>query len=104
MISRERAAGGQRALHGGEQALDLAVDDDGVEALLAAEVLVDDRLADAGRGGDLLDRGPLEALVGEVLATDADELLAPLAARHPGSRGAGGLVGRRVAHHAIVPA
>ena len=60
-----RVAAGERAGDGVEQALHLAVDDDGVQALLAAEVLVDDRLGDAGLRGDLLDRGALQALLGE---------------------------------------
>ena len=66
-----------------EQELHLAVDDDGVEPLLAAEVLVDDRLADVGAGGDLLDRGRLVALLAEQLAADVEQLLAPLGAGHP---------------------
>ena len=69
---------------GVEQRLDLAVDDDRVEPLLAAEVLVDDRLADLGRRRDLLDAGALEPLLGEQLAADVEQLLAPLLAGHPG--------------------
>ncbi len=92
LAERERDAAQQR--------LDLAVDDDGVEALLAAEVLVDDGLGDLGPGCDLLDARRLEALVGEQLPADRDELLAALGAGHPrpgsGARGAsrGALRGR----------
>ena len=68
---------------GVEQGADLAVDDDRVQALLAAEVLVDDGLGDLGRGGDLLDAGAVEALLGEQLAADVEQLLAPLLAGHP---------------------
>jgi hypothetical protein len=46
----------------------LAVDDHGVQALLAAEVLVDDRLGHPGAGGDLLDRGAVEPALGEEAA------------------------------------
>ena len=60
----------------------LAIDDDGVEALLAAEVLVDDRLRDAGLGGDLLDADRLEALLGEQPPADVEQLLAPLLPAH----------------------
>jgi hypothetical protein len=74
--------GVERTGDGGGQPLHLAVDDDGVEALLAAEVLVDDRLRHAGPLGDLLDRGGLVAALGEQRAGDADELLASLLGGH----------------------
>ena len=61
---------GQRTLDHAEQLLHLPVDDDGVQTLLAAEVLVDDRLGDAGLGRDLLDRGRLEPALGEERAAD----------------------------------
>jgi hypothetical protein len=48
-----------------QQVAHLAVDDDRIQAFLAAEVFVDDRLADARTSGDLFDRGRLEALFGE---------------------------------------
>jgi hypothetical protein len=54
--------------------LDLAVDDDGVEALLPAEVLVHDRLRDLRAGGDLLDGGGLEPALREDRAADLDQL------------------------------
>jgi hypothetical protein len=54
----------------GEEPLDLAVHDDGVEAFLTAEVLVDHRLRDAGLGGDLLDRGAVQAALGEQAPPD----------------------------------
>jgi hypothetical protein len=56
-----RMPGRQRLPHHVEQAQHLAVDDNGVEALLAAEVLVHDRLAHLRPSGDLLDRGAFEA-------------------------------------------
>ena len=62
----------------------LAVDDHRVEAFLAAEVLVDDRLGDLGALGDLLDRGRLVAALGEDRAADLDELGTALAS--PDSR------------------
>src|SRR6266540_6331774 len=78
-----RTAVGQREPHRGEQRGDLAVDHDGVQALLAAEVLVDDRLGDAGPGGDLLDRGAVEAALGEESPGDLDQLLAAFGRGHP---------------------
>ena len=66
----------------GQQVIHLAIHDDGVETLLATEMLVDDGLRDSCGGGDLLDRHRLEALVGEEGATDLDELLASFAAGH----------------------
>src|SRR6185503_4489340 len=80
-----------------EQGADLAVDDDRVEPLLAAEVLVDDGLAHLRRRGDLLDARALEALLGEQPAPDVQELLAPLLARHarPAPRPAARTTGRR---------
>ena len=74
---------GQRA----GQGLDLAVDDDGVHALLAAEVLVHDGLGHLGAGGDLLDARPLEPLLRDQLARHVEQLLAPLRPRHAGARG-----------------
>ena len=56
----------------------LAVHDDRIQSLFAAEMLVDDRLAHFGGRGDLLDADRLEALGGEERAPDADELFAPL--------------------------
>ena len=61
----------------------IAVDDDRVEALLAAEVLVDHRLGDAGLRGDLLDGGGVEALLGEQGPADLDELFPTFLAAHP---------------------
>jgi hypothetical protein len=57
----------------------LPVDDDGVEALLATEVLVDDGLGHPGRRRDFLDADGLETLLGEEGAADGDELLTPFA-------------------------
>ena len=82
-----RPARGQRAPDPVQQGADLAVDDHGVEALLAAEVLVHDRLADLGLGRDLLHRGALETAVCEQGAGHADELFAPLGAGHPDPAG-----------------
>ena len=64
------AAGGQRTGDIVEQGTDLAVHDDGVQAFLAAEVLVDDRLGDLGAGRDLLDRGRLVPPLGEQATGD----------------------------------
>src|SRR5215469_16842917 len=66
-----------------EEPLDLAVNHDRVEAFLASEVLVHNRLGNAGPGGDLLDRGAVQAALGEQAPTDIEELLAPLLAGHP---------------------
>ncbi len=57
--------GRERARERRGQALDLAVDDDRVDALLAPEVLVDHGLGHLGARGDLLDARALEALLGE---------------------------------------
>ena len=58
----------------GDDVLHLAVDDDRVQAFLAAEVLVDDRLRDLGALGDLLHRGRLVAALGEHGPPDLDQL------------------------------
>jgi len=68
-----------------EKSLDLAVHDNRVQALLASEVLVDQRFRDLGTLCDLLDRGCLETLSREDAASDLDELLATLLARHAGA-------------------
>src|SRR5205085_2682124 len=57
----------QRAGHAAEDTFHLAVDHDCVQTLFAAEVLVDDRLGNAGAGGKLLDRRRFEASFGEEL-------------------------------------
>src|SRR5262249_24029682 len=62
---------------------DLPVDHHGVQALLAAEVLVHHRFGDLRPGGDLLDRGRVEATFGDELPADADELFASLGGGHP---------------------
>ena len=49
-----------------------------VERPLAREVLVQHRLRDAGRLGDLVHRGCVEALLREAVARDVEELLAAL--------------------------
>jgi len=49
-------------------------------------VLVDDRLGHLGAGGDLLDAGAVEPLLGEQAAGHLDQLGAPLRPRHPGAR------------------
>jgi len=67
---------------GGEQLVHLAIDDDRVEALLATEVLVDDRLGHARLGCDLLDADRLEPLLCEEATADDEELLASLLAGH----------------------
>ena len=78
-----RRAGGDRLDDAPHHVVHLAVDDDGVEPLLAAEVLVDDGLGDLGAVGDLLHRGALVAALGEHGAADVDELGAPLGAGEP---------------------
>jgi hypothetical protein len=79
-----RAAGiGEGGGEAVEQLLHLPGDDVGVEAVLAAEVLVHDRLAHLGVGGDLLDGGRLVALLAEQLAADVEQLPAPLRPGHP---------------------
>src|SRR5258708_844660 len=62
------------------------VDDDREEALLAAEVLVDDLLAHSRSGSDLLDRGAVVPAFCEQLAAHVEELLAPLLAGHAYAR------------------
>ena len=53
-----------------------------VERALAREVLVEHRLGDARRFGDLVHRGRVEALLREAFACDLEELLAALIGRH----------------------
>ncbi|CAB4929801.1 unannotated protein [freshwater metagenome] len=77
------AAAGEGIADGPEQVVHLPVDDNGVQTLLAAEVLVDHRLGDAGFRGDLLDRDDLKALVGKEFSSDVKELLPTLLAAHP---------------------
>ncbi len=79
------AIGGQGGGDPGGEEGDLAIDNDGIQALLATKVLVDDRFGNVGGCGDLLDAGPLEALVGEQGPAHLEELLAALAAGHSGS-------------------
>jgi len=76
-----RAATGQPLGHRAEHAADLAVDHDGVQTFLAAEVFVHDGLGDFGAFGDLLDRGALEAPLREHYPAHLDQL------RSPGGRG-----------------
>ena len=66
---------------------DLPVDDDGVQALLAAEVLVDHRFGHLGAGRHLLHARGVEAALGEQSAGHGDELFAPLAGAHAGALG-----------------
>src|SRR4029077_10003275 len=72
-----------------QDVLDLPVDHDRVEPLLASEVLVHDRLGDAGALGDLLDRRRLVAALREQPTSDLDQLCAPRRRREawPASRG-----------------
>src|SRR5207249_11242438 len=65
----------------------LPVDHDRVEALLAAEVLIHNRLGDLRPRGDLLDRGRVEPALGEDSPADGDELFAALCGGHPYSGG-----------------
>jgi hypothetical protein len=56
---------GQRRGDPGEEGLHLSIDNDRVQAFLAAEVFIDHRRAHAGPGGDLLDRRRFESLLRE---------------------------------------
>src|SRR4051794_35293709 len=87
-----RVVAGERLGDLVEEPADLTVDDDGVQAFLAAEMLVHDRLGDAGPLRDLLDAGAVEALASEQHATDVEQLLAAFLAghAHPGRGGAVG--------------
>ena len=79
-----RTLGGlQGGLEGGDQGLNLTVDNDGIQTFLAAEVLVDDGLGDFRSGGDLLDAGCPEPLFGEQGAPHGNQLLAACEAAHP---------------------
>ena len=69
-----------------EELLHLPVDDHGVQALLAAEVLVDDRLGYLRALGDLFDRRRLVTLLCEEDATHVEQLLPALLAGHPHAR------------------
>ena len=76
------AALSERRGESARQVGDLAVNNDGVDALLAAEVLVHHGLRDLRAGGDLLDRGAVEPLLGKEFAADPDQLLAALGTGH----------------------
>ena len=76
--------GGDRSGDLLDHVVHLAVDDDGVQALLATEVLIDDRFRDLGLLGDLLDRRALVALLGEHPSAHLDQLVAAIACREPG--------------------
>jgi hypothetical protein len=77
---------GQRTCQPVQQIAHLPVDDDRVQPLLAAEVLVHHGLAHPGTRRDLLDRGCLEAALGEQRPADVEQLLAPLTSGHPQPR------------------
>src|SRR5215472_6543107 len=66
----------------GEQAFYLTIHHDRVQALLAAEVLVDDGLGHSCLRRDLLDGGAFEAPLGEQPAADVEQLLPALPAGH----------------------
>src|SRR5215467_1978079 len=96
-VAQQRDSGHFELLHGvfaakqgrrhAEEAIDLTVDHHRVEPFLAAEVLVDNWLGDAGPGGNFLDRGAVQAALREQAAADVQELLAALLAGHsPSSR------------------
>ena len=69
-------------MQGRDEGLHLSVDDDGVQAFLASEVLVDHRLGDLRPGGDLLDAGRAEAFFGEQGTPHGHQLLAAREAAH----------------------
>src|SRR5690606_6633966 len=94
------AAGAELLGEHAEQGLHLAVDDDGVDALLPPEVFVDHRFGHLGPRGDLFHGRPLETLGREEFARDAHELLAALASGHPHA-GRGLLPGGHPVHHAL---
>ena len=95
--------GRQGTRDGAEEGSDLAVHHHGIQALLAAEVLVDHGFGDAGARSDLLDGGALEPLVGEQLPPDDDELLTPLLAGHARAAGCRLLLSglSHTRHHAL---
>jgi hypothetical protein len=80
----------------GRYPVDLAVDDDRVEPLLAAEVLVHDRLGDAGALGDLFDRRRLVASLREHRTTDLHELRPPRRGGEPRAGRCGGVFSSHV--------
>ena len=65
---------------------ELAVAHDRVEPLLASEVLVDHRLGHPRRGGDVLHRRGVVAVLGEDPSADLHQLMPPLGGGHPGPR------------------
>src|SRR5215207_2402857 len=88
----------QRRREAVEQVLDLTVDDHRVQAFLAAEVLVHDRLGNTGPAGDLLDRRAAEATFGEQRPADVEELLTALLTGHPDPARRGAGAGPRLGH------
>ncbi len=71
----------QRGCHR-QEPLDLPVYDDGIQPLLAAEVLVHDGLGHAGLGGNFLNGSAVQAALGEQSPADVQELLAAFFAGH----------------------
>ncbi len=86
-LSRMVGGGGQRGRQGLGQRPHLAIDHHGVQPLLAAEVLVDNRFGHLGARRDLLHADRLEPLGCKERTSDADKLFAPLQRRH--TRGIG---------------
>ena len=59
------------------------------EPFLSAEIVVDHPLAGAGAGGDVVDTGPAEALVGELVGRNLQDVSArPVRIMNPGRPGA----------------
>src|SRR5205823_2484754 len=83
----------------GEQPFHLAIHHDRVQPFLVVEVLVDDRLGDAGLRGDLLDGCAFEAPFREQPAAYAEQLLPALLAGHSP---AVVVAGARIAHPPII--
>src|SRR5690625_4309922 len=65
-----------------EQRLDFPVDDDGVNSLFAAEVLINHRLGNLGASRDFFDTGPIEAFFRKEGARNGEELFAPFLTGH----------------------
>ncbi len=77
---------GQRRGDSVQQRRHLPIDHHRVQALLATEMFVDDRLGYVGALRDLFDRRPVVTAFGKQRSRDADELVTALGPRHPGAR------------------
>ena len=75
--------GGDRADHPLDQLVDEAVEQGDLELALRGEVLVDQRLRDAAAGGDVVERGLVEAALREDLERRVEDRRAPIGCRKP---------------------